>query len=89
MSKQHYANAIGPIRLAPALAVLPALVIAGCARTGITGLPDEGQAGAPEGKSLTVDLRAGVAMVVVYISPGTFTMGSTEEELNTTTLKKA
>jgi formylglycine-generating enzyme required for sulfatase activity len=35
----------------------------------------------PESKSLTVDLGGGVMLILVFIPPGTFTMGSSEEEL--------
>jgi len=69
------------VRLILALAVAGALAIAGCGRMpfgeGVRGR----QPTVADVKSLTVDLGGGVTMVLVYIPPGTFTMGSTQEEL--------
>jgi len=81
MSSQQHRLGGWRVRLTRALAAFCAAVVLGCATTHLTGLQDERQPITQEVKSLRVDLGGGVAMVLVYIAPGTFTMGSTEEEL--------
>jgi formylglycine-generating enzyme required for sulfatase activity len=69
------------LRLACAAAGLGALILAGCGGVGVFERPGEAEPAVAALESLTVGLGGGVAMVLVHIPPGTFTMGSTEEEL--------
>jgi len=67
--------------LSSLLPPIGAILLAGCGEMRLAEGTREKQPARSEAKSLTVELGGGVAILLVYIPPGSFTMGSTEEEL--------
>jgi formylglycine-generating enzyme required for sulfatase activity len=58
-----------------------ALFLAGCAEMPFGQCPAEKQSTGLEGKALTVHVATGLDIGLVYIPPGTFTMGNTDQEV--------
>jgi len=81
MTRQLCRMGLWRVRLTQALAAIWAPVVLGCATIASTRDYGANQPAGIEGKSFTLELGGGVTMVLVYIPPGTFTMGSTEEEV--------
>lgn len=80
MQRQPCAFGSGPERLALVLAAVGVLLLSGCEWMRLPEPEDNWHATVPGIETLTVDLGGGVTMVLAHLPPGTFTMGSTEEE---------